>query len=102
MTSQELILSRIKAEFDGGPLLLVDDRQYANTGTLRTMRAGTLERVASVTYDFQINRCHFGRLSARVASLWYDAEPRDGEADWACHSIPELVNTVVIALRGEL
>lgn len=30
MTSQELILRRIAAEFNGGPLLLVDDRQYGN------------------------------------------------------------------------
>ena len=102
MNSQELILSRIKAEIEAFPLVIVDDRQYANTGTLRTMRAGTLERVASVTYDFQDNRCHFGPMSARVAALWYDAPARDGEADWVCHSIPELVNTVVIALRGEL
>lgn len=102
MNSQELILGRIRAEFDGGPLLLVDDRDYENTGTLRTMRAATLERVASVTYGFQNNCCHFGPMTARVAALWYDAPPRGGEAEWVCHSIPELVNTVVIALRGDL
>ncbi len=101
MTSQELILTRIEAAI-GNDLVFVNDRQYANTGTLRTLNAETLEQVAAVRYDFQDGDCRFGPSSEPVAALWYDEPRSDCHAPWVCGSIPELVNTVVIALRGEL
>lgn len=97
MSSQQVILDRIAAMIvlhDG--ITLIDDRQYANTGTLRTLDAD-LNQVAAVTYEFQRNSCHFGGVNDRVAALWYD-NPHAGTAAWVQRSIPDLVTAVVAHL----
>ena len=100
MNSQDLILGKIADAFPAdGPTLLIRDPGYSNTGTLRTLNAETLERIASVTYDFQGSYCNFGPMSNRVAALWYDT--KSGSADWVTHSIPELVARVVAHLNGQ-
>lgn len=102
MNMQSLILTKITEEIAKDPtLLLICDSDWANTGALRTIRADTLERVATVTYDFQPKFCAFGPTSARIASYTYDTPRSVFGADWVCDSISELVNTVVIALKGE-
>lgn len=99
MTStQDLIKSRIVAAFedDRCPFLLLDDRQYANAGVLRTVNATTLDHVAEVGYGFQDGYCIFKNKNENVASLWY-GRATPGSAK----SIPELIDQVVAHLKGE-
>jgi hypothetical protein len=102
MNSQTLILDRIKEAVEAdGKVLLVCDSQYANTGTLRSLDKATLHQIAAVDYDFQQGYCHFGPSAARVAAHWYGRAAKEGEANWVCGSIPELVNSVVAHLTTE-
>ena len=96
MNSQQLILERIEQRI-GETLILVNDRQYANTGTLRSLHPTTLEQIASVKYAFQDDYCKFGNS---VASYWY-GQSAEGKASWVVDSIPELVDRVVAHLKGQ-
>ena len=99
MTSQELILARIADAVAGDAnLTLIHDREYANTGTLRTLDTATLAQVGAVCYDFQQNSCHFGPQGNRVAALRYGM-PATSKG-WVKGSIPEVVDAVVAHLRG--
>ena len=100
MNSQQLILDRITAAIEARDgVLLIEDRQYANTGTLRTVNAETLEQIAYVTYGFYQGYCDFGPMTDRVASLDYDS-PSRGTAPWVQRSVPDLVDAVVAHLTG--
>ena len=99
MNTQDLILGRIAAAFPtDGPILLIRDPQYSNTGTLRTLNAETLKQIASVSYAFQDGYCNFGPMASRVAAMWYDTDT--GSAPWCAKSIPDLVARVVAHLNG--
>lgn len=98
MNSQDLILERIIKTLEGDhELLVANDRQYRNGGTLRTLNPNSLEQVAALSYDFQDNYCNFGPGNHPVAAHWY-GQSDEGKADWVCGSIPELINSVVAEL----
>lgn len=99
MSTQELILGNIeRAIAVRNDVILVNDRQYGNTGTLRTYDAA-MNHIASLTYEFQRDYCHFGPTAQRVAALWY-GQSAEGMAPWVKGSIPELVATVTEHLLG--
>jgi hypothetical protein len=102
MNSQSLILTAIEDRVSKRGLTLLNDRGYANTGTLRVLDS-TLRQVGAVSYDFQGGYCTFsvGRTTERVASLWYGQTDVAGAADWVVGSIPDLVDTVVEHLLKE-
>jgi hypothetical protein len=109
-TTQSLILERIAAEVTerGDNVVLVDDRAWANRGTLRTFDAATLDHIAAVSYDFQADNCHFGPIKSPahpggfgwVAAVWY-GRPAEGMAPWVKGSIAELVEAVTSYLLAE-
>ena len=98
MNSQQLILDRIAATIDATEgITLISDREYANTGTLRTIDTASLHQIAAVSYDFQNGYCHFGPVTDRVAAHWY-GQSAEGKASWVKGSIPDLVAAVVTHL----
>ena len=93
-TSQTLILDRITTAIEANEgITLINDRQYANTGTLRTLDAD-LNQIAAVEYEFNDGYCNFGKMSRRVASLWYGMTDTTGKAAWVTGNIPDLVAAV--------
>lgn len=101
MNSQEMILHAIATKIAAREdVVLIDDRQWANTGVLRTVTRDTLDHIASLSYDFQSGYCNFGPISNRVASLWY-GKSTEGKRSYVKGSISELVATVVAHLLKE-
>ena len=102
MNSQDFIMKLITARFaeDTSPVL-IDDRQYGNTGTLRTLHPVTYEQVAVARYDFQNERVIFKVDAGTIAAHWYGEARRPGQASWVCSSIPELVDRVTKHLEGK-
>ena len=99
MNSQDFIMKLITARFAGDTSpVLIDDRQYANTGTLRTLHPTTMKQIAATRYSFNDGYCTF---DPDVASLWYDRELTGREVEWVCGSIPELVDRVAKYLEGK-
>lgn len=101
MTTQQLVQEAIERAVHARrpTLTLIDDRQRANTGTLRTYDAD-LTLVGSVTYDFQHGYCHFGPAADRVAAHWYGQTDMTGKAAWGKGSLAELVAAVADTLIG--
>jgi len=101
MNSQQLILDRIATAVGCPPnsrILLLNDGQYGNTGTLRTLDSDTLAQIAAVDYEFSQTGCNFGPFGKRVAAHRY-GQPATSAA-WVYGSIPELVDAVAAHLRG--
>lgn len=101
MNSQTMILKAIATAVEAHDgVMLIDDTDWANTGTLRTVKRDTLDQIAAVSYNFQSDYCHFGPTNARVAALWY-GQSAEGKAAWVCGSISELVAAVGNYLLGK-
>lgn len=102
-STQDLILDRITELVEAQGFTVTNDRQFANTGVLRSLDRLTLTQVASVPYNFQTGYVHFGSNPNYVAALWFNQPRRPGTAEWVCESIPELINTVVahLTMKGQ-
>lgn len=101
MNSQQLILDRIAGSLDPLSITLLHDADWSNSGTLRTLDAGTLAQIARIDYNFQPGYCHFRKPNSEVvAALWYEQSDVTGKADWVRGSIPDLVDAVVAYLTG--
>lgn len=99
-TTQELILEAIRDRVEKPGLRFVDDRQYANTGTIRVYTTD-LGLVGQVTYGFQPERCDFGPMTGYVAVLNYGRARTPGQVEAVCSTVPDLVDRVVTYLLKE-
>jgi hypothetical protein len=97
-STQQLVLDRVESGIEARTdVVLTHDRHYANTGTLRTLDAETLEQIAALGYDFQPGYCHF-RLpgtATTIACHWYGQPRSPGAGPAMCGSLAELSTAVI-------
>lgn len=98
-TTQGAVLGAIEAKLAEVELTLVNDRRYANTGTVYAVAAGSLDAVGHrLTYDFQ----DYGHVGFRdevgdYAAAW---SKTGGTAPFVAPTLDVLVARVVALLEA--
>lgn len=95
--TQSAVLSRIEELLAADDLILVIDRQYANTGTVYAT-GRSLDAVGErLSYTFQRGSVNFNYATGGQPAVWFS---KTGTAPFVAQSLDELVERVAILLAG--
>ena len=97
-STQTAVLKAIEAQLDEAGLILVQDAQWANTGTLYATDG--LDPIGeTLRYNFQNDYIQFSPPGSQIpyAAWWQNGS---GSADRVGHSLPDLVDRVTRLLTG--
>lgn len=98
-TTQQMVLGLVADAIEGkGGYVLLHDPVHSNTGHLRTLRAGSLDHVAQVFYDFEHGYFHFRKMSREPVAAFWHGQTNAGKAEWVAGSIPDAVARVAAYL----